>query len=252
MLDGISPPSGVLVTVAGWAVGTVVVVLVGFVMVGCVQWALGRVCGGGRGSSEGIVRVGLAVLGAVVLTSVGGAIALMSSEAFTTGLLPVEARPKTITQEREADSVICQDRVSVVSEALKNASGGNNAAEPSDADASKVHNVIRALGAPRWEAVGKDILDTDGSPGWGNGIPEWMTWGESSWDSYPQTATWTKAAAVSWLPDGSRGECSVKNRHASDGDTITVILWETDLSEAVGGAPARAKFVEYEIEVGKT
>ncbi|MGW5853400.1 MULTISPECIES: hypothetical protein [Micrococcus] len=107
MLDGINP-DGLegWNTIAGFLLGSAVVLLMVAVAVGVAMAAWGRAMMSHQAARKGWAVVAMAGLGAVIIGSVGGGIA-WGRGLGTAELMPVGARPGSVTVEKQAPKQTC-------------------------------------------------------------------------------------------------------------------------------------------------
>lgn len=212
-LDGL----GQLNTVAGYFLGSAVVILVIGLGVGITMWIAGRKTGSNL-ATKGLVTSGLAVLGAVILGGAGGAVQ-WGSGLGNSALMPQAARQQDMTIEKEAASVTCK---TVTKSYLDEGSSGALAESP-EALAAMFDSHDESLAFVK-ALVGPDYQDS--AP-------------------IRALASSNPLQSVSWHPDGESGDCAATNQTVADCTTVklkpfldTGDTYRTDIR--IGGADCEA------------
>ena len=157
MLD-INPPNSDLDTVAGWVLGTSLVIMVAAAVILGNVWTGGKAFGSARLTSRGQTGVVLVVIACVILASISGAIKYSTKDSMTEDLLPEAAKQRTIRVDRESPSSKCEELVSIASD--KHLDGKKDKADdeqgmqykPTEAEAGKMGKAIREIGADKMAA----------------------------------------------------------------------------------------------------
>lgn len=248
-LGNITPPVTDLNTIAGWMLGTVLVLVVAGIFVGLWAWITGKSFNVSEWAMKGKVTLGLCVIAAMLLGSLVPGITWASKDEWTLALLPDGAGKRDIRVDTEAPASKCQNRVGIKAEQHRQASSEKDADEdpmayePSDDEAHEMYSVIKSIGARDWDA---DEVKTK-TLTWGartGDIPSADDW-KKNWYDYKEKHA-PKYSAISWQPDGLKGPCDNTNHHAAPGAKIEVVFFEkfkdADFVDGGGGA---ANNVEY-------
>ena len=204
MLDGINESifgnlSG-LGLLAGWAMGLGAVALTVIGGLGVLRWATGKLSRGSENQTKGLASVVLAIFGGVVLGGLTAAMSWGSTGAGQSGglaaLMPEDARPGSVTIERDSPVVSCDGVVSWEAD-----TGFMTRRPTSDANDAG----WQLLGALDVEDQAREFLEDWNSPATGPGDP-------GTWD----------IAEVEWIPDADAGECSAANEVGGPGTTVDV------------------------------
>lgn len=228
MLD-INPPNSDLDTVAGWVLGTSLVIMVAAAVILGNVWTGGKAFGSARLTSRGQTGVVLVVIACVILASISGAVKYSTKDSMTEDLLPEAAKQRTIRVDRESPSSKCEELVSIASD--KHLDGKKDKADdeegmqykPTEAEAGKMGKAIREIGADKMAA---EKVWTK-SIAWGGrfgDMPDKKDWKENR-AKYMEKHT-PMYSRIQWLPDGTKGKCDNKNFHAAKGAPVEVIFWE--------------------------
>lgn len=185
MLDFEADGIGQLNTIAGYFVASALVCLGIAIAAGAVMLAAGRGSGLSRSQEKGLKMIGIGAAGAMVLASLGGAIA-WSIERGQTGLMPEEARPQDVVVEREAPSIQCVER------AVRNFDKEEN---PPSQDERR--------------EIALDVLNHQEPPD-GN-------------DAYLFEQGSMTVQTLKWYPSGAGGSCSTSNQSAADCTDVEVV-----------------------------
>lgn len=107
MLDNINVDGmDSLNTTAGWLIGSAIVILVGGVAIGAMVVSSGKAHQNSQRSTKGWAMMGIAVGAAVLLGSIGPAVA-WGMDRGTDTMMPEAAQPTEITVERQEPATTC-------------------------------------------------------------------------------------------------------------------------------------------------
>lgn len=225
-LSNISPPVTDLNTIAGWFLGTIVVLIVAAIFAALGIWISGRSFNVSEWSMKGKIMLGMCVLASMLVGSIVPALGWSSNEDMTTSLLPDGAGKRDVRIDTEAPASKCQTKVGLKAEQhrkAKTTKGDQTEYSPTDAEANEIYQVIKSLGARDLDA---DKVKTK-TVAWGSrtgDLPSADDW-KDDWSSYKEEHE-PMYSAVSWQPDGMKGACNNKNHHAAKGAKIEVIVFE--------------------------
>lgn len=228
-LGNITPPVTDLNTIAGWMLGTVLVLVVAGIFVGLWAWITGKSFNVSDWAMKGKVTLGLCVIAAMLLGSLVPGITWASKEEWTLALLPDGAGKRDIRVDTEAPASKCQNRVGIKAEDHRKATDPGDAFAdppvymPTDEEAHEMYSVIKSIGARDWDA---DEVKTK-TLTWGartGDIPSADDW-KKNWYDYKEKHE-PKYSAISWQPDGLKGPCDNTNHHAAPGAKIEVVFYE--------------------------
>jgi len=195
MLDFEADGIGQLNTIAGYFVASALVCLGVAIAAGAVMLAAGRGSGLSRSQEKGLKMIGIGAAGAMVLASLGGAIA-WSIERGQTGLMPEQARQQDVVVEREAPKTHCTEQ------AVRNFDEEENP-PPQEKRREILRNVVHGE-VP--DSMSEALIAEDQS----------------------SHATTSLIHVLKWRPDGVGGDCSTSNESAAE---CTEIELETSVKE---------------------
>lgn len=228
--DGEGP---VWYTLAQWAGGTIMVVLVVFLAVGVVQFVKGKANSNAESTRKGLTTAALSLGGAVILGTSAAAIAWSAQDsnyniagaggdgAGTQGLanlMPSGARPAEVEVSRTGPLVTCEDTASIAAE--RHGRGGARSAHPTVAE----HDVMESMLEDN--DVRDQLVDTiidQGTLGEGAMMIGTDEGFEQSFGSAETPAF--RISRVEWIPSDSSGGCDASNREAVSDSNIEVTVW---------------------------
>lgn len=232
--DGQGP---VWFTMAAWVAGTVMVVLVIFLVIGMIRIAKGKAISNSQSTSKGITTVALSLGGAVILGTSAGAIAWSAQDsnynllgsggdgAGTAGLsnlMPAGARPAQVEVPRTGPLVNCEDTASIAAGRHGQTWGSMHptASEHETMEAMLEDNGV--LDALKDQIIDDDVmLDPNGAGmGWDTEEHFDQAWGSDDFGA--------RLSRVEWIPADSADGCDTSNRTATSGTEMIIGVWGGD------------------------
>lgn len=237
-------------TIAAWFLGSGVVLLViGLAWAG-LRWGGGKLFASSGHSERGLTGVALALVGALLLGSIGGAIQWSSTKKKTEMVMPEAARQKTITVNRPAIRTTCTGEVGIAYDKFMKYKRNwlnpkdSDQVKPADDQHKKLEQIVTQMGIWKWKA--KYAYSKSLTWGWaGKEVKpeEWQNFSNLANDKDRQD----RLAKVTWVPDGRGQDCTENNLQPAPKTKLTVIAWENDKAKLSGDD--NGIYVAWEFEV---